>query len=70
MIITLNDNEQTLKLRQNSSNTDKEMVIPIISDGQEWTPYFILFAGGNRRQRYDDTSIRVYKIDPNLFGKE
>jgi len=69
MMITLNNNEQTLKFRQNIGDIDKEMTVPILSGDAEWIPYFILFAGGYHQQKYNDTSMKIYKIDPKLFGK-
>ena len=69
MMITLNDNEQTLKFRQIIGDINKEMTVPILSGYAGWIPYFILFAGGHHQQRYNDTTMRVYKIDPKLFGK-
>ena len=71
MMITLKDNERSLKIRQNfDGNQNKQMIIPILTENAGWTPYFILFAGGHHPDKYMDTTLRVYKIDPKVFGRD
>jgi len=69
MLVTLNEYENSLRFTV-VDGEKKEISIAILTKNANWTPHFILFAGGRHSNRYGDTKIKVYKIDPKLFGQK